>query len=139
MIERRKFIRTKGQVVMLERRKYIRVMESAPIEVVRSGKAAAKGDLLDLSLRGLRMVSGAAFKRGDKLQMSFKLSPDLDMNLVAVVRHNYPWKGQTIYGLEFFIRDLTDLREHIKLNKFIMQERVRQDKLLRQQIQKEKK
>ncbi len=139
MIERRKFNREDNQNFMLERRRYIRVMESGPVLISRLGKESGEGQILDLSLRGLRMVSEQPFRRGEKLEMSFKLKPDLDMSLVAVIRHSYPWKGETIYGLEFFIRDLSDLREHMKLNAFIMTERARQDKMLRQQIQKEKK
>ena len=125
---------------MIERRKYVRILESGPVGITREGKPQGYGELLDLSVRGIRMTTLLALKRGEKVRMSFRLGEGIEMKLAAVIRHSYRWKAESkIYGLEFFIRDFSDLREHVKLNRFILEERGRQDKLLRDRFHKEKK
>ena len=43
-----------------------------------------------------------------------------------------------IYGVEFFIQDYRDLKEHLKLNDYIMRIRAEQDRLLREKLLKRK-
>ena len=94
---------------------------------------------MDLSVRGLRFVSASALKKGQKIQAIFNLGEEIRMDLAAVVRHGHKWREREwIYGIEFFIRDFKDLREHLKLEHFIAQTRARQDQILREHLEKEK-
>ena len=94
---------------------------------------------MDLSLRGLRFTSQATLENGQKIQANFSLGDAIRMNLAAVIRHGRRWKeNEWIYGMEFFIRDFQDLKEHLKLNRFIAKTRAKQDLVLRRQLSKEK-
>lgn len=125
---------------MKERRKYIRVAAHSPFSFTRERKVPGTGQVLDLSLRGLRFASEVALEKGEKIQARFELSKAIRLDLAAVVRHGHRWKaGAFIYGIEFFIRGFQDLKEHIRLNEYILEARSNQDRIVHAQISKEKK
>ncbi len=129
----------RDRISSLERRRYIRVVETSSVTFTHGKNVSGQGRLMDLSLRGLRFTSKALLKSGQKIQASFDLGRSIQMDLAAVVRHGHKWKDEEwIYGIEFFIRDFKDLKEHLKLHEFIAEARARQDEMLRRQISKEK-
>lgn len=120
----------------LERRKFIRVMEGSPLTFVTSRGKSGEGELMDISLRGMRFVSEQNLTVGEKIRTVFILTNGISLDLSGVVRHRQGKAQRWIYGVEFSIQDYKDLKEHIKLNDYIIRTRAEQDRILRREILK---
>ena len=121
----------------MERRRFIRVIEGCPMTFVASDGVTGEGELFDISLRGLRFLSGLTLLNGEKIRAIFILSNGISLDLAGVIRHSHHRrKKKWIYGVEFFIRDYRDLKEHLKLNDYIMRARAEQDRMLARRLLK---
>ena len=129
----------KGSRGPIERRKFIRIVEGCAVTFAARDEAKGEGTLFDLSLRGLRFLSATPLLNGEKIRVAFTLSNGISMDLAGVIRHTHQRKMKKwIYGIEFFIREYRDLKEHIKLNGYILRARAEQDQMLQEEVLKRK-
>ena len=118
----------------MERRRFIRIVEGRPITFVSNKGSSGEGELLDLSLRGMRFISDAPISVGEKVRTVFLLSNGISLDLSGLIRHRQGKPRKWIYGMEFSIQDHADLKEHIKLNNYIIRARAQQDKILQREL-----
>jgi len=114
-----------------ERRRFIRVFVDNPISFATPRGTLGVGEMTTLSLGGLSFMAQEPIKVGSPIRFSFTVGKNMTFELGGQVRHaigNASWKH---YGVKFAIRDYTELKDHIQLNQFIMDEKNRQDALLR--------
>lgn len=121
----------------LERRRFIRILERCPLTFV-SKKGNGEGELIDLSLRGMRFVSDSDLAVGGKIRSIFTLSNGISLDLTGIIRHRQGKTRKWIYGVTFSIQDYCDLKEHLKLNDYILQARVKQDCILQKELLRRK-
>lgn len=119
-----------------ERRKYIRIVETCEISFINSKGETGEGELLDLSLRGLRFISEFYLNSGEKVRIVFILSNGISLDLSGIIRHRQGKPHKWVYGMEFSIRDYRDLKEHIKLNGYIVKMKAEQDRFMKEQFLK---
>ena len=123
----------------MERRRFIRIIEGSPVSFLTSDGVRGEGKLVDLSLRGMRFNSRTEIPDACRVRSIFLLENGLSMDLAGVVRHASRASARRwVYGVEFFIQDYRDLKEHLKLNDYIMRIRAEQDRLLREKLLKRK-
>jgi len=122
----------------VERRRFIRIIEMCPLMFITPKGANGEGELVDLSLRGIRFTSGEILLVGERVRTVFILSNGISLDLTGLVRHKKGGARKWIYGLEFSIRDHRDLKEHIKLNNYILRVHAEQDNLLREKLSRNK-
>lgn len=122
----------------MERRRFIRVIEGCPLTFVSSKAKSGEGELMDISLRGMRFVTDTLLAIGEKIRFVFILSSGISLDLTGIVRHRQGKTRKFIYGVEFSIHDYRDLKEHLKLNDFILHTRAEQDRILQRELLKRK-
>lgn len=120
----------------VERRRFIRIIESCPLTFMISHGESGEGELLDLSLRGMRFQSDAVLSHGEKIRTVFILSNGISLDLSGIVRHRQGKVRKWIYGVEFSIHDYRDLKEHMKLNSYIIRARAEQDRIVKKELLK---
>lgn len=114
-----------------ERRKTIRVFVDSPISFATPGGTLGVGEMMTLSLGGLSFMTEDSIKVGSPIRFSFTVGKDMTFELGGQVRHAWGGSGWRYYGIKFSIRDHAELKDHVLLNQFIMQEKNRQDASLR--------
>ncbi len=122
----------------LEKRRFIRIVEGSPLTFVAAKGLSGEGELLDISLRGMRFVSESMLTTGEKIRTVFILTNGISLDLTGVVRHVQGKGRKHLYGVEFSIHDQRDLKEHIKLNDYIVRARAEQDRILQKELLKKK-
>ena len=122
----------------LERRKFIRIIQGCPLTFVVAKGGSGEGELLDISLRGMRFTTEKSLSRGEKIRSVFILENGISLDLSGVIQHKQGKTPKWIYGVEFSIHDYRDLKEHIKLNDYIIRMRAEQDRILRRELLKRK-
>jgi len=102
---------------------------------VSSKGEKGEGVVIDLSLRGVRFLSGSVLHTGDKIRTAFQPGKEITLDLAGIIRHTHRKSAKRwIYGVEFFIQDYRDLKEHLKLNSYIIRARAEQDHLLQKKL-----
>ena len=118
----------------MERRRFIRVVEGRPLTFVSTKGSNGEGELLNISLRGMRFISETQLQTGEKIRTLFLLGNGIALDLNGMIRHRKGKPRKWIYGTEFSISDYHDLKEHMKLNQYIISARARQDRLLQTEL-----
>lgn len=123
----------------IERRRFIRIVEGSPLTFVTSKGISGEGELIDISLRGMRFQSESILPAGEKIRSVFILTNGISLDLTGIIRHKVGKHKKSIYGVEFSIHDYQDLKEHLKLNGYIVRVRAEQDRLLKKELLKKRK
>ncbi len=126
------------QLSGIERRRFIRVLERCSISFISLKGMSGEGELVDLALRGMSLVTDVRLDVGEKIRAVFILSNGISLDLNGIIRHRQGQKGKWIYGIEFSIRDYRDLKEHLKLKNYIVHSRAKQDRFLKKEVLKRK-
>ena len=120
----------------LERRRFIRVLVNAPLSFAAPGGLLGVGEMRTLSIRGLSFVAGEVIKTGSPIRVSFSVGKNMIFELAGTVRHRLGRGSWKHYGVFFSVRDYRDLKEHGRLNEFIMSAKREQDALAESRLRK---
>lgn len=108
-----------------EKRRQIRVFTSVPITFHKEkGTGEMNGQMVDISLSGIRLTSREALQMGDILKMKFILPNNLGCVFLGKVVTKVDGKDQLIYGINFFKQDTVD---RMNLSEYIMEAKNEQE------------
>jgi len=105
----------------VERRRFIRIFVDSPISFISSQGVLGVGELVTLSVRGLSFIAQDSISSGSQVRVSFSVGKDMTFELGAKVLHQTGKGSWRYYGIVFSDIDYRDLKEHDRLNEFILQ------------------
>lgn len=122
-----------------ERRRFIRVLVDSPMTFALPKGVLGVGEMITLSLGGLSFLAQEAIAAGSPIRMSFSVGKNMTFELGGQVRHASGKGSWRYYGVKFSVPDHRELKEHEKLNEFIVAARREQDSRFRDQFRKKDK
>jgi hypothetical protein len=108
-----------------EKRRQIRVFTSVPVTFhTESSVGEQNGQMIDISLSGMRFTSREIIQVGDILRMRFTVGNDLRFVFIGRVVTASAGQEQKIYGVSFMKQTPAD---RLKLSEYIMSTRQEQE------------
>lgn len=108
-----------------EKRRQIRVFTSVPITFhMERATGEMNGNMVDISLSGLRFTSRELLKIGDIIKMKFVLPNELWCIFLGRIVTKVDSNDQNIYGINFFKQDSVD---RMNLSEYIMETKREQE------------
>lgn len=115
-----------------EKRRQIRVFSSVPV-TFHTEKIGGEmnGQMVDISLSGMRFTSRESVEMGENLKVKFVLPNDLRCVFIGMVVTATDSKGQRIYGINFIRQDSVD---RMNLSEYIMEAKMEQEHWVRGKV-----
>ena len=108
-----------------EKRRQIRVFSSVPVTFhTEKTEGEMNGQMVDISLSGMRFTSRESLIVGENLKMKFLLPNDLRCIFIGRVVTKVEGDDQHIYGMNFIRQDPVD---RMNLSEYIMEAKVEQE------------
>ena len=108
-----------------EKRRQIRVFTSIPITFhMEKASGEMNGNMVDISLSGLRFTSREKLTIGDIVKMKFVLPNDLWCIFLGRIVTKVDSKDQNVYGVNFIKQDSVD---RMNLSEYIMETKKEQE------------
>lgn len=112
-----------------EKRRQIRVFTSVPITFhTERSEGEMNGQMIDVSLSGMRFSSNEKIEIGENVKMKFILPNDLGCIFIGKVVTEVNADSNKIYGVNFLKQDPV---ERMNLSEYIMDARMEQESWIR--------